>query len=46
MLDPASNTAGSNQERVLSAAKSPIKIMVVPTNEELQIAREAVQAVS
>ncbi|MCF8015408.1 MAG: acetate kinase, partial [Chromatiaceae bacterium] len=41
----AANTAASQQERAVSHAESPIQVLVIPTNEELQIAREAVEAV-
>jgi acetate kinase len=46
VLDAAANAAVAHQERVISAPDSPVKVLVVPTNEELQIAREAVDAVS
>lgn len=38
-LDPAANDAASG-EAVISAADSPVKIMIIPTNEELVVARE------
>lgn len=44
-LDPAANAAASTQERSLSAPGSTVQVLVIPTNEELQIAREAVEAV-
>lgn len=44
-LDPAANAAASTQERSLSAPASAVQVLVIPTNEELQIAREAVEAV-
>ncbi|MEA1050339.1 acetate kinase [Lamprobacter modestohalophilus] len=44
-IDAAANTAASQQERAVSHAESPIQVLVIPTNEELQIAREAVEAV-
>jgi acetate kinase len=44
-LDAEANAAVSTLERVISGANSPIKVLVIPTNEELQIAREAVEAV-
>jgi acetate kinase len=46
VLDAAANAAVAHQERAISAPDSPVKVLVVPTNEELQIAREAVDAVS
>jgi acetate kinase len=44
-LDPTANAAASTQERSLSAPGSTVQVLVIPTNEELQIAREAVEAV-
>jgi acetate kinase len=46
VLDVDANAAASQKERSISAADSPVQILVIPTNEELQIARESVQAVS
>jgi acetate kinase len=46
VLDAGANAIASQRERSISAADSPVRILVIPTNEELQIAREAVQAVS
>lgn len=40
-LDPEKNSARSSQARVVSADGSPVTVLVVPTNEELEIAREA-----
>lgn len=45
-MDAEANAASSTLERGVSRADSPIKVLVIPTNEELQIAREAVEAVS
>ncbi|MFP4063082.1 MAG: acetate/propionate family kinase [Halochromatium sp.] len=45
-LDAEANAAASSEERAVSAPESPIRILVIPTNEELQIAREALAAVS
>jgi len=39
-LDPAKNAATKAQEAVISAASSRVKVMVIPTNEELVVARE------
>jgi acetate kinase len=39
-LDAELNDAASKAARLISADASPIKIAVVPTNEELAIARE------
>jgi len=40
ILDPAMNAKTGAQEAVISAANSRVKIMVIPTNEELVVARE------
>jgi acetate kinase len=40
VLDPAANAAARAGEAVISALESKVKIMVIPTNEELVVARE------
>ncbi len=40
-LDPERNAERSKQARIISTDDSPVTIMVVPTNEELAIARKA-----
>jgi acetate kinase len=40
-LDPAANAAPGNAERAVSAADSPVQVLVIPTNEELEIAQQA-----
>jgi acetate kinase len=40
MLDPSANDAAQAAEAVISAKNSRVKIMVIPTNEELVVARE------
>jgi acetate kinase len=40
VLDPAANAAVRAREAVISAPESKVKIMVIPTNEELVVARE------
>jgi acetate kinase len=40
MLDPKLNAEAKGREAVLSAPESAVKIMVIPTNEELVVARE------
>jgi acetate kinase len=45
-LDAEANAAASREERAVSSPQSPIQVWVIPTNEELQIAREALAAVS
>ena len=44
-IDPDRNTAPSREARVISADDSAVTVLVVPTNEELEIARQAVLAV-
>jgi acetate kinase len=39
-LDQARNSAAHGGEAVISAASSRVKVLVVPTNEELVVARE------
>ena len=43
-LDPKRNAEGP-RERVISSDKSKVKVLVVPTNEELMIARETLRLV-
>ena len=43
-LDPKRNAEGP-KERIISSDKSKVTIMVVPTNEELMIARETIRLV-
>ena len=45
-LDDGLNAARSKQARVISAADSAIAVLVVPTNEELEIARQSLAVVS
>lgn len=40
-VDPARNEASSSDARVISPDGSPVTVLVVPTNEELEIARQA-----
>ena len=39
-LDPVENEACQATEAVISHEESPVKVMVIPTNEELVVARE------
>jgi acetate kinase len=41
-LDPARNRLRSSAERVVSADGSPVTVLVVPTDEELEMARQTV----
>ncbi|MDR1856076.1 MAG: acetate kinase [Desulfovibrio sp.] len=43
VLDPAANAVRSSEPRAISAKNSRIPVLVIPTNEELQIALAAVQ---
>jgi len=45
-LDPAANEAGRGREGAVSVADSPVSVWVVPTDEELMIARDTVGIVS
>lgn len=44
-LDPERNADPSHDARVISADDSAVTVLVVPTNEELEIARQSLQAV-
>lgn len=46
ILDAELNTRQSRDARVISAEESAVTVFVVPTNEELEIARQAAVAVS
>ena len=40
VLDAEKNATTRATEAVISAASSPVKVLVIPTNEELVVARE------
>jgi acetate kinase len=40
-VDPQRNEGRKKEDTLISADDSPVKVFVVPTNEELEIAREA-----
>ena len=44
-LDPARNEADSTQARVVSTEDSPVSVLVIPTNEEWEIARQSLTVV-
>ncbi|WP_040163917.1 acetate/propionate family kinase [Microbacterium gorillae] len=44
-LDPQRNEARGGGTRIISADDSPVTVLVVPTNEELEIARQTLRAV-
>ncbi len=45
-LDDAANAAPGRDARDIAAPSSPVRILVVPANEELEIARQTVQVIS
>ncbi|MBK1650322.1 acetate/propionate family kinase [Rhabdochromatium marinum] len=45
VLDETANRSHAPGERLISHADSPIKVLVIPTNEELEIARQTFEAV-
>ena len=42
-IDPARNTAAERGTRLISPDASPVTVAVIPTNEELEIARQAAE---
>ncbi|MDR1236864.1 MAG: acetate kinase [Propionibacteriaceae bacterium] len=46
VLDPEANNARSKQARRISTPDSPVAVLVIPTNEELAMARETVAAIN
>jgi acetate kinase len=45
VLDPERNESPSRQTRVISGDASPVTVLVVPTDEELEIARQTLSVV-
>ena len=45
-LDEGANQSSARGERTISAADSRVRVLVIPTNEELAIARQALAAVA
>jgi acetate kinase len=45
-IDPARNRAGSKNARAISAAGSDVALLVVPTNEELEIADQTLRCIA
>jgi len=43
LLDVANNAAPGSRPRAIHAEASRVRVLVVPTNEELEIARETLQ---
>ncbi len=46
LLDEEANATRSKEPRIISRPGSPVTVLVVPTNEELAMARETVAAIS
>jgi acetate kinase len=44
-LDAEANQAREQGERRVSRLESPVAVLVIPTNEELEIARQSLEAV-
>lgn len=44
-VDPQRNRADSRQARYISPADAPVAVLVIPTNEELEIARQSVAVI-
>jgi acetate kinase len=44
-LDAGANASPGGGERAITSADSPVKVLVIPTNEELEIAQQAFAAV-
>ena len=40
ILDPGKNNATKAQEGIISSPESRVKVLIIPTNEELVVARE------
>ena len=45
-IDEAENQKRSDAERFISTPNSKVRVMIIPTNEELMIARESIKVVS
>ena len=45
LLDEAANQVGGKGERRVSRLDSRVAVLVIPTNEELEIARQTLEAV-
>ncbi|MDQ1572951.1 MAG: acetate kinase, partial [Actinomycetota bacterium] len=44
-VDPARNASKSRAARYISPEGSPVAVLVIPTNEELEIARQTFAAI-
>ncbi|ESQ14400.1 MAG: acetate kinase [Thiohalocapsa sp. PB-PSB1] len=44
LLDPIANASQADEERLISAEASATRVLVIPTNEELEIARQTHEA--
>lgn len=45
-IDPEKNTASTRGIRAISTDDSPVKVLVIPTNEEVEIARQTIIAIT
>ena len=45
-LDPTRNSEANTGDRTIDDGSGPIRVLVIPTNEEVEIAREALHAVA
>ncbi len=45
-IDPELNAASGNHAREISSAQSRISVIIIPTNEELEIARQTIEALN
>lgn len=45
-LDPGRNEEPRHETRIISHESSPVKVLVVPTNEELEIARQSLAVIA
>jgi len=45
-IDPEANSSAGSEEKIVSTDDSKVKILVIPTNEELMIARETVRVLT
>ena len=46
ILDGEKNRIGRGQAREIGTPESPVKILVIPTNEELEIARQTLEVLN
>lgn len=44
-IDPAKNSKRSNENRAINSENSPVQVFIIPTNEELEIAKQTYKLV-